>query len=88
MVPHAKLSRRFDAFHNKALRRCLGVMKSTPIEALYVEANEPPLALRREWLSPKFALKVRSTTNLANLNACLHNNYIENLTNKLGKDLH
>ena len=73
---------RLDVLQNKALRICLGVMKSTPIEALYVEANEPLLTLRRDWFSTKFVLKVRSTTDLTNLNACLHDICIENLTNK------
>ena len=41
----------------KTLRICLGAMKYTPIDALHVEALEPPLAIRREMISGKFIMK-------------------------------
>lgn len=49
--------KRLDIIQNKALRNCLGVMSSTPIEALRVEALEPPLYIRRQFLSKKYILK-------------------------------
>ena len=47
-----------DVIQRKALRICLGAMKSTPNEALHVEALEPPLLIRRDFLSNKFLLKL------------------------------
>ena len=49
-----------DIIHRHGLRLCLGAFKSSPIEALYVEANEPPLELRREELAMRYALKIKS----------------------------
>lgn len=51
------LLNRLDVIQRKALRICLGAMHSTPTEPLHVEALEPPLAIRREFLSNKFILK-------------------------------
>ena len=48
-----------DRIQYKALRICLGAMRSTPTEALLVEALEPPLTLRREVLCTKFLAKHR-----------------------------
>ena len=42
---------RLNIVHRHGLRLCLGAFKSSPIESLYVEANEPPLELRREELA-------------------------------------
>lgn len=47
-----------DVTQRKALRICLGAMKSTPNDALHVEALEPPLSIRRQFLSEKFILKL------------------------------
>ena len=46
--------------HRHGLRLCLGAFKSSPIEALYAEANEPPLELRRDELAMRYALKIKS----------------------------
>lgn len=48
---------KIDVFQNKALRICMGAMRSTPIEPLHVEALEPPLKYRRNHLSHKFLIK-------------------------------
>merc|ERR1712045_977010 len=45
------------------IRLALGAFKSSPIESLYVEANELPLSLRREELAMKYALKIKSNRN-------------------------
>lgn len=37
---------RLDRVQNRALRLCLGAMRTTPINALLVEAGELPLHLR------------------------------------------
>ena len=36
-----------DAIHHQGLRLLLGAFRTSPVESLYVEANEPPLDLRR-----------------------------------------
>ncbi len=45
---------------NQALRLCLGAFRTSPMQSLYVEANEPPLHLRWEKLSLQYALKLTS----------------------------
>jgi ribonuclease HI len=45
---------------NQGLRLCLGAFRTSPVQSLYVEANEPPLHLRWEKLSLQYALKLRS----------------------------
>ena len=43
---------------NQALRLCLGAFRTTPVESLQIEANEPPLSLRRNKLALQYALKI------------------------------
>ena len=43
--------------HNQALCICLGACQSSPRDSLCVEANEPPLALRRTKLALQYCLK-------------------------------
>lgn len=50
--------RRLDIIHNKALRMCVGAMMSTPIAALQIEAQDPPLFLRRRYLAVKYILRI------------------------------
>ena len=55
-----------DPIHHQALRLCLGAFKTSPIESLYVEANEPRLQDRREKLALQYALKIKANpTNIA-----------------------
>jgi ribonuclease HI len=49
-----------DPIHNQALRLCLGAFKTSPVESLYVEAQEPPLSYRRDKLALQYALKLKS----------------------------
>ena len=49
-----------DVIHNQGLRLCLGAFKSSPVESLYVEANEPPLRERRQELLMKYGLRIRA----------------------------
>ena len=48
-----------DVVHNQGLRLALGAFKSSPVESLYVEANEPPLRERRLELAMKYGLKIK-----------------------------
>lgn len=49
---------KISKIHNKCLRIILGAMKSSPINALQVECVDPPLYLRRQFLSDRFLLKI------------------------------
>ena len=49
-----------NIIHRNGLRLALGAFKSSPKESLYVEANEPPLELRRQELAMKYCLKIKS----------------------------
>ena len=50
-----------DPVQNQGLRLCLGAFRTSPATSLCVEANEQPLALRREKLALQYAVKVAST---------------------------
>ena len=39
--------KRLDTVHNQGLRLCLGAFRTSPVQSLYVEANESPLDMRR-----------------------------------------
>ena len=49
-----------DPIHNQGLRLCLGAFRTSPMESLYVVANEESLYKRRERLSIHYALKSNS----------------------------
>ena len=72
------LIKEVDKVQYKALRIALGAMKSTPTEALLVEALEPPLWIRREYLSCKFLLLQASRNN--HLYRAIYDVFIYNLT--------
>ena len=56
-------------------------MKSSPVEAVRVEAKEPPLNFRRQLLSDEFVLKLRASNDDSFIKP-LYNLCIQNLTNK------
>ena len=49
-----------DSIHHAGLRICLGAFRTSPVQSLYVEANEPSLKLRRLRLTMNYVLKIRS----------------------------
>ena len=49
-----------DHVHNQGLRLSLGAFRSSPVESLYVEANEPPLEIRREKLALQYTIKLKA----------------------------
>ena len=51
---------KLDIVHRSGIRLSLGAFKSSPKEALYAEANEPPLEIRRQELAMRYALKIKS----------------------------
>ena len=50
-----------DPIQNQGLRLALGAFRTSPVESLQAEANEPPLELRRKKLALQYALKLSST---------------------------
>ena len=73
-----------EIVHRHGLRLCLGAFKSSPIESLYVEANEPPLSRRREGLSMRYGLKIQSNEDNATHESILKSSTVED---SLGYDL-
>ena len=61
-----------DAIHNQGIRMCLGAFPTSPIESLYVEANEPSLKNKRIKLSLQYIIKRRSNTKYPSYN-CVFN---------------
>ena len=47
-----------DTVHHQGLRLALGALRTSPVESLYVEAEEPSLYLRREKLALQYALRL------------------------------
>lgn len=55
--------KRLDPVHNLGLRLSSGAYRTSPVNSLYVETNEPPLADRRTMLTCSYVLKIRSLPN-------------------------
>ncbi|XP_026481416.1 uncharacterized protein LOC113388232 [Ctenocephalides felis] len=78
------LLRKLDTLQNKAIRYCLGVLRSTPINALHVEAHIMPLHLRRKLLATKFVIdRIRSNNveviqKISSANNCQNRQYWQN----------
>ena len=49
-----------DSIHHLGLRLALGALRTSPVESLYVEANEAPLSLRRERQALQYYTKLQS----------------------------
>ena len=49
-----------DPIQNQCLRLALGAFRTSPVNSLYAEANEPSLYYRREKLSLQYFLKLKS----------------------------
>jgi ribonuclease HI len=54
--------KKLDAIHNTGLRLALGAFCTTPAQSLYVEANEPPLDIRRHRLALQYLVKLKANT--------------------------
>lgn len=64
MTPISKTRQNeLERMQHRAIRIALGAMKSTPINALMVEACEPPYSSRTRWLCSKFIMKQLGITN-------------------------
>ena len=47
-----------DTVHHQGLRLALGAFRTSPVESLYVEADEPSLYLRREKFALQYAIRL------------------------------
>ena len=47
-----------DTIHHQGLRLALGAFRTSPVESLYAESNEPSLYTRREKLSLQYTTKL------------------------------
>jgi len=50
-----------DPIQNHALRLCLGAFRTSPASSICVQANEPPLYIRRRMLSIQYSLRLGSS---------------------------
>lgn len=54
----SRLLNRLDSIHNTGIRLAYGAFRTSPVESLYVIANEPPLRIRRERLTLAYLSKI------------------------------
>ena len=47
-----------DTVHHQGLRLALGAFRTSPVESLYVETNEPSIYLRREKLALQYTVRL------------------------------
>ena len=66
-----------DSIHHLGLRLALGALRTSPIESLYVEANEAPLSLRREKLALQYFTKLQSCPSNPAFECTINPNYKE-----------
>ena len=55
--------KKLDVVHNMGLRICTGAFKTSPIESIYVDAEQLPLELRREELGLRYYVRLKSSVN-------------------------
>ena len=71
-----------DPIQNQALRICLGAFRTSPVESLQVEANEPPLLLRRQKLAAQFALQLYTNKSNPTFKHTFNTQFIQKFINK------
>jgi ribonuclease HI len=52
--------KKLDTIHHQGLRLVLGAFRTSPIQSLYAEANEPSLYIRRRKLAMQYFIKLKS----------------------------
>jgi hypothetical protein len=70
-----------DAVHQQGLRLCTGAYQTSPVASLYVEANEPPLDLRRIKLLLQYIVKLKTNPGNPAFD-CVFNPQLEDLYDK------
>jgi ribonuclease HI len=71
-----------DPIQNHSLRLCLGAFRTSPVDSLQVEANEPPLVLRRNKLAIQYATKLKSNPSNPAYQVTFNPQYKELFTSK------
>ena len=66
-----------DPIHNQGLRLCVGAFRTSPVESLYVDADEPSLGARRAKPSLQCATKIKLLPNHPAHNAVFDNKYMK-----------
>ena len=69
-----------DSIHHLGLR--LGELRTSPVESLYVEANEAPLSVRREKLALQYYTKLQSCPSNPAFDCSIHPKYQESFAGK------
>ena len=67
--------KKLDPIQNNALRLCLGAFRSTPIESLYVEADESPLEYRRNKLALQYGIELKANRDIPSYEYVFPTNY-------------
>ena len=69
-----------DAIHHQGLRLCLGTFRTSPVDSLYFEANEP-LDLRRFKITLQFIVKLKANIDNPAFDYVFHKQF-ENLCDR------
>ena len=64
-----------DTIHHQGLRLALGAFRTSPVESLYAESNEPSLYTRREKLSLQYTTKLAANPKNPAYNCSFHPKY-------------
>ena len=64
-----------DTIHHQGLRLALGAFRTSPVESLYAESNEPSLYTRREKLSLQYTTKLAANPKNAAYNCVFNPKY-------------
>ena len=54
--------KKLDSIHREGIRIYIGAFRTSPVKALHVEANDPPLKLRQHKLGLRFLYKIKCNT--------------------------
>ncbi|MCU7800748.1 MAG: reverse transcriptase-like protein [gamma proteobacterium symbiont of Lucinoma myriamae] len=64
-----------DTIHHQGLRLALGAFRTSPVESLYAESNEPSLYIRREKLSLQYTTKLAANPQNSTYNCVFNPRY-------------
>ena len=71
-----------DTIHHQGLRLALGAFRTSPVESLYAESNEPSLYIRREKLSLQYVTKLAANPQNSAYNCVFNPKYERFYNNK------
>ena len=76
-------ARKSDPIHNQVLDFCLGTVRTSPVESLYVDAHEPCWCTRHAKLSLQYASKIKSLPKHPIHDAVFDNKYMVGYPNNV-----